>query len=73
MTLASLKNRNIHITLIEEIRRKLTEMGKTNWKINFSWVRVHVRIQGNELPETIAKEAAKNLDIKESYKKFKKV
>jgi ribonuclease HI len=73
MTLASLKYSNIHITLIEEIRRKLTEMGKTNWKINFSWVRVHVRIQGNELPETIAKEAATNLDIKESYKKFKKV
>ena len=72
MTLASLKNSNIHITLIEEIRRKLTEMGKTNWKINFSWVRVHVRIQGNELPETIAKEAATNLDIKESYKEVPK-
>jgi len=72
MTLASLKNRNIHITLIEEIRRKLTEMGKTNWKINFSWVKVHVRIQGNELPDTIAKEAATNLDIKESYKEVPK-
>jgi molecular chaperone GrpE (heat shock protein) len=32
MTLDSLKN-NIHTFLIEEIRKKLTEMGKINWQI----------------------------------------
>jgi hypothetical protein len=32
-TMDSLKNSNIHTFLIEEIRRKLTEMGKINWKI----------------------------------------
>jgi ribonuclease HI len=30
MSLDSLKNSNIHISLIEEIRRKLTQMGKIN-------------------------------------------
>jgi len=33
MTLDSLKNSKIHTFLIEEMRRKLTEMGKINWKI----------------------------------------
>ena len=32
MRLDSLKNGNIHTFLIEEIRRKLTEMGKISWK-----------------------------------------
>jgi len=72
MTLDSLKNSNIHTFLIEEIRRKLTEMGKTNWKIQFSWVKAQVGIQGNELADTLAKEAATNVDIKESYKKVPK-
>jgi len=34
ISLDSLKNNNIHTFLIEEIRRKLTEMGKTNQKIS---------------------------------------
>jgi len=72
MTLESLKNSNIHTFLIEEIRRKLTEMGKTNCEIQFSWVKAHVGIQGNELVDTLAKEAATNMDIKESHKKVPK-
>jgi ABC-type bacteriocin/lantibiotic exporter with double-glycine peptidase domain len=35
MTLHSLKNSNIHTFLTEEIRRKVAEMGKINWKIQF--------------------------------------
>jgi ribonuclease HI len=69
MTLDSLKNNNIHTFLIEEIRRILTEMGKTHWKIQFSWVKAHVGIQGNELADTLAKETATNVDIKECHKK----
>ena len=72
MTMDSLKNSNIHTFLIEEIRRKLTEMGKTNWKIQLSWVKVHVEIQGNQLADTLAKEAATKADIIESYKKVPK-
>ena len=73
MTLDTLKNSNIHTFLIEEIRRKLTEMGKTNWKIQFSWVKAHVRIQGNELADTLAKggrdERGHRRTLKESSKK----
>jgi ribonuclease HI len=73
MTLDSLKNSNINTFLIEEIRRILMEMGKINWKIHFCWVKAHFRIQGNELDDALAKEAAKNTDIKECNKKVPKV
>ena len=72
MTLDSLKNSNIHTSLIEEIRRKLTEMRKINWKIQFSWNTAHVGILGNELGDTLAKMAAKEADIIECYKKVPK-
>jgi hypothetical protein len=72
MTLDSLKNSNIHTFLIEEIRRKATEMGKIDWKIQFCWVKAHIGIQGNELADTVANEAATNADITECYKKVPK-
>jgi ribonuclease HI len=72
MTLDSLKNSNIHTFFVEEIRRKLTGMRKIVWKIQFSWVKAHVGIQGNELADTLAKEAATNADIIECYKNFPK-
>jgi len=49
-------------------KKQLMEMEKINWKIQLSWVKAHVGIQGNELAETLAKEAATNSDIKELYK-----
>jgi ribonuclease HI len=72
MTLDSLKNSKIHTFLIEEMRRKLTEMGKINWKIQLCWVKAHIGIHGNELADTLAKEAATNADIIECYKKVLK-
>ena len=48
-TLDSLKNNNIHTFLVEEIRRKLAEMGKINWKIEFCRIKAHFEIQGNEI------------------------
>jgi ribonuclease HI len=73
MTLDSLKNSNIYTFLIEEIRRKVVEMGKINWKIRFCWVEAQAEIQGNELADTLAKEAATNADTIESYKKVPKL
>ena len=72
MTLDSLKNTNIHTTLVEEIRQQLTEMKKMQWYIEFCWVKAHVGIQGNETVDTLAKEAATSTDTPESYVKVPK-
>jgi ribonuclease HI len=47
-------------------------MRTRNWTIEFCWVKVHVGIQGNELADTLAKQAATNADLIESYKKVPK-
>jgi len=72
MTMDSLKNKTNHTFLIEEIRKKLAEMRTTNWTIEFCWVKAHVGNQGNELADTLAKEAATNADLIDSYKKVTK-
>ena len=71
-TVDSLQNSNIHTYLIEKIRRKETELKQAEWKIYFCWVKAHVRILGNELADTLAKDAATNLDIAECYSKVPK-
>jgi len=72
MTLDSLKNNNIHTTLVEEIRQQLTEMKKMQWYNQFSWVKAHVAIQGNETADTLANMAATSTDTPESYDKVPK-
>jgi hypothetical protein len=67
-TLDSLKNSNIHTYLVEEMRRKVAEMGEIKWKIEFCWVKARAGIQGNEIADTLAKEAATNVDIIECCK-----
>jgi hypothetical protein len=47
-------------------------MRKIDWKIQFCCLKAHVGIQGNELADTLAKEAATNADIRECYKKVPK-
>jgi len=72
VTLDSLRNNTNHTFLIEAIRKKGTEMSGTNWEIQFCWVKAHVGTQGSELADTLAKEAATNMDLAENYKKIPK-
>jgi hypothetical protein len=72
ITLEALKNQMNHTYLIEKIRKKVNEMEKQNWKIEFNWIKAHAGHHGNELAEQLAKEAATNRDIKECYKRIPK-
>ena len=73
ITLDSLRNGNIHTFIIEEMRKKLNKMMKTNWNIKLRWVKAHAGISGNELADALAKEAGTNENIKESNKMSQKV
>jgi len=60
VSLDSLHNPNNHAYLAEDIRKKVTSMGRTNWKIKFSWVKVHAGVYSNEMADSLAKEAARS-------------
>jgi ribonuclease HI len=48
-------------------------MMETNWTIKFRCVKAHAGIRGNELADTLVKEAATNENITESYERVPKV
>ena len=56
----SLKNVNSHSYLIEETRKQISTLERANWTIEFSWVKAHVGIYGNELVDQLANAAARN-------------
>jgi len=60
VTLDSLKNNTIQSFLIEEIRSMVRSLTKQNLSIHFGWVKAHTAIEGNEVVDTIAKEAAQD-------------
>jgi ribonuclease HI len=72
ITKDSLKNVNNHSYLMEEIRKRISILERTNWTLEFSWVKAQVGIHGNELADQIAKAAARNRDIKISFKRIPK-
>jgi ribonuclease HI len=71
-TLDKLQNSNIHSHIVEEIRRKLMELKIRECNITLCWVKAHAGIRGNELVDTLAKKAATNKTIPESYNKIPK-
>jgi ribonuclease HI len=72
ITIDSLKNVNNHSYLIEEIRKRICILERTNWTVEFSWVKAHVGIHGNELADQLAKAAARNTDLKISFNRIPK-
>jgi ribonuclease HI len=72
ITIDSLKNVNNHSYLIEEIWKRISILERTNWTVEFSWVKAHVGIHGNEVADQLAKAAARNRDIKISFNRIPK-
>ena len=63
ITLLSLKNAKNRKYIIEEIRRKTTDLEKENWRIDFTWIKAHAGHSENELADKLAKEAIKHSEI----------
>jgi len=72
-TIDSLKNVNNHSYLIEDIRKRISILERTNWTIEFSWVKAHIGIYGNELDDKLAKAAACNRDTTVSFNRIPKI
>jgi hypothetical protein len=68
----SIHNTNNHSYLAEETRKMLADLARREWNIKFSWVKAHAGNPGNETADRIAKEAARNADMKCDFDRIPK-
>jgi ribonuclease HI len=66
ITIDLLKNVN-HSHLIEVIRKRISNLEINNWTVEFTWVKAHVGIYGNELADRLAKAAACSTEIEVTF------
>jgi hypothetical protein len=72
VSLDLLHNPNGHTFLVEEIRKKVTSLERSEWRITFSWVRAHAGTYGNETADRLAKEAAQGEGMKLEFTRILK-
>ena len=70
ISLDSLMNANNHNLLIEQTRRKIRRLERTNWIIHFTWVKAHLGTVGSETADRLAKQAAANSNLPVSYSRI---
>jgi ribonuclease HI len=67
VTVDLLKNVNNHSHLIEVIMKRISNLERTNWTIEFTWFKAHVGIYGNELADRLAKAAAGSREMEVTF------
>ena len=72
ITINSLKNVNNHSYLIEEIRKTIFNSERTNWTLEFLWVKAHAGVYGKELADHLATAADCNSDTVVSFNRIQK-
>jgi ribonuclease HI len=72
ITLQLLQNQKRHTQLRDQFKKKVLDLERLDWKIEFSWIKAHVGHEGNETADRLAKEAARNKNIAECYNKIPK-
>ena len=62
--------RNTHI--IDQIKNKVLDMERHEWKVEFNWVEAHAGQRGNGLAVRVAKGATSSGDIEQCYSRITK-
>jgi ribonuclease HI len=65
-------NHKRHNHLTDLIKRTVLQLESHDWKIDFTWIKAHAGHEGNETADHLAKEAAGNKNILESYNRIPK-